>query len=95
MKLYLISQSVNNGYNTYDSAVVAAESEDEAKEIHPSEYWILQSEYDDYWTRGNLTKSYEVTGCWAQRPSQVEVKYLGEAAEGTQSGVILASYNAG
>lgn len=31
MKLYLISQDVNDGYDTFDSAVVAAHNEDEAK----------------------------------------------------------------
>lgn len=34
--LYRISQDVNVGYDTYDSAVVSAYSEDEAKCIHPS-----------------------------------------------------------
>lgn len=36
MNLYLITQEVNNNYDTYDSAVVAAETEDEARAIHPS-----------------------------------------------------------
>ena len=34
LKLYRISQTVNTGYDTYDSAVVVAESEDAAREIH-------------------------------------------------------------
>lgn len=36
MNLYLISQDVNDGWDTYDSAVVAAKSEQEARSIHPS-----------------------------------------------------------
>ena len=39
MKLYIISQSVNRWYDTYDSAVVAAESEDDARDIHPYGEW--------------------------------------------------------
>jgi len=35
MNLYLLSQTVNNNYDTYDSCVVAAESEDAARRIHP------------------------------------------------------------
>ncbi len=35
MKLYLISQNVNNDYDTYDGFVVCAENEDEARSIHP------------------------------------------------------------
>jgi len=35
MKLYKISQNVNNDYDTYDSAVVVAESEEDARKIQP------------------------------------------------------------
>ena len=35
MKLYLISQTENTGYDTYDSAVVAAENAKIAREINP------------------------------------------------------------
>jgi hypothetical protein len=33
MKLWVIKQTENNSYDTYDSAVVAAETEDEAKRV--------------------------------------------------------------
>ena len=36
MNLYLISQSENDNSDTYDSAVVSAESEKQARNIHPS-----------------------------------------------------------
>lgn len=36
MKLWLIKQDFNSGWDTYDSAVVAAETEDDARRIHPS-----------------------------------------------------------
>ena len=36
MNLYRISQTVNRDWNTYDSAVVAAETENDARNIHPS-----------------------------------------------------------
>jgi len=35
MNLYLLTQTVNNNYDTFDSAVVAAETEKEALRIHP------------------------------------------------------------
>lgn len=35
MKLYLISQEVNNGYDTYDSFVVCASDEEDARIIYP------------------------------------------------------------
>lgn len=80
MKLWLISQSVNNGYDTYDSAVVAAETADEARHIHPNgEAWPKSKYFYD----------------WAQTPDQVEVRLIGEASPGTVTGLILASFNAG
>jgi hypothetical protein len=35
VKLWKISQTVNTDYDTYDSAVVAAESDIEARYMHP------------------------------------------------------------
>lgn len=82
MKLWLISQNTNNEYDTYDSAVVAAETEDQARGIHPGgEYYQKMWEYD--------------YSPWVKSPSQVFAKYIGEAAPGTQPGIICASFNAG
>jgi hypothetical protein len=39
MKLYRISQTSNRGYDTYDSAIVCAKSEDEARHTHPGAGW--------------------------------------------------------
>jgi len=36
MKLFKISQNVNNDYDTYDEAIVCAKDEKEAKSIHPN-----------------------------------------------------------
>ena len=73
MKLYLISQDVNNDYDTYDSAVVAAESEEEARRIVPGGEYL---------------------GLWVI-PEHVKVVFIGEAAPGIGSGVVLGSFNAG
>lgn len=79
MKLWVISQSVNRGYDTYDSAVVAAETEEEARNILPS-----RESWDDAY----------LYGVWANKPSEVDVKYLGETDREIY-GVVLASFNAG
>jgi hypothetical protein len=78
--LYLISQSVNNGYDTYDSAVVCAENEDEARGIHPSGYRCD----GDRWCSD-----------WCESVEDVEVQYLGKAADDIPSGVVCSSFNAG
>lgn len=38
LKIYKISQTENSGYDTYDSCIVCAESEDEARKITPCHY---------------------------------------------------------
>ena len=45
MNLYLLSQNANNGYDTHDSCVVVAESEDVARLISPS-----GDAWDEEWT---------------------------------------------
>lgn len=79
MKLWLISQNENSDYDTYDSAVVAAETEDAARNTHPGG--------NEDWSR--------TYGSWAKLPAAVMVKMIGEAIEGTEAGVICASFNAG
>lgn len=87
MNLYKISQIVNNDLDTYDSAIVAAENEDEAKKIHPS---IYEENIDGmWWERDDKYSS------WAFKLEQVKVELIGEAKEGTPKGIVLSSFNAG
>ena len=43
LKLWLISQNENTGYDSFDSAVVAAYTEEEAKQINPDGEWSTYS----------------------------------------------------
>jgi hypothetical protein len=81
MKLWKISQSENYDYDTYDSAVVAALTEDDARNISPagSNWDRCLTSWDQCWTK----------------PKNVRVEYLGDAKAGTEAGVIVASFNAG
>ena len=79
MRLFLISQNVNNGYQTYDSAVVAAEYAEDAAYMHPC---------------GGTLEEHSWRGEWAAF-DDVMAQYLGEAHMGMRQGVICASYNAG
>jgi len=81
MKLYLLTQDVNDDYDTFDSVVVAADSEEEARQITPA--------YGGKWEERVYSRT------WATTPEQVKVKYLGDAADDVPSGIILASFNAG
>ena len=81
MKLYRIWQEVNNDYDTYDSAVVAALDEEDARSINPESI-----RFDDY----ELMDS----SSWTEREN-VKVEYIGEAADNIERSVICASFNAG
>jgi hypothetical protein len=83
MKLYLLSQDFNSGYDTYDSCIVAAKNEEDAKNIHP---------YESIFPESNMWKNDRV---WAGSPENVTVELIGTAIKGTKPGVILASFNAG
>ena len=79
MNLYLICQTENNNYDTYDSAVVAAENPLSAQATHPGGY------NEDFNGRN---------GSWCCAVD-VAVTLLGKAKAGTKAGVILASFHAG
>lgn len=83
MKLWLISQEINNDYDTYDSAVVAALTEDDARHTHPSR---------GPWNR-KPESNWDID-TWAD-PEDVMVQEIGTARDGTEAGVICASFNAG
>jgi hypothetical protein len=84
MYLYLISQSVNNDYDTFDSAVVIAPSKEEARNMHPN--WP-----DSEWP----TKKHSWYNCWADRPEQVTVSLIGTALRNAPQSVVCSSFNAG
>jgi hypothetical protein len=90
MNLYRLSQKENDGYDTYDSAVVAAESPSDARTIYPgtSEGW-------EYRVAGGQWESSWRGGAWTKSPASVLVEEIGIAKEGTERGVIIASFNAG
>ena len=101
-KLYHISQTENCGLDKFDSAVVAAKDAVEAAKIFPSrddndnyiwseelDRWVDLDEYQD-----DDSDDWYINGLWA-KPSQVRVRLLGVATEGTKPGVICASYTAG
>ena len=82
MNLYLISQTQNGAYDTYDSAVVCAPDEETARHMDPRD-GLQKKEWDHKWST------------WCDGPEHVSVQYLGEAALGIEQGVICASFNAG
>jgi hypothetical protein len=86
MKLWKISQKVNNDWDTYDSAVVAAETENDARYTEPTHDNDTVSEWNGIATRWS-------SWCDAK---DVIVEYLGETDRVIPNKtVIVASFNAG
>ena len=85
MNLYYISQREARGYDTYSDAVVAAPDEATARRLHPNGIGL----YGVAWG----TKGREST--WANHPDFVKAELIGTAVEGTEQGVICASFHAG
>ena len=80
MNIYLIRQEKVTGYETYDSAVVIAESEEAAASMHPE---------------GKILPRV-CNHTWVNSPEEVEVTFLGVAAETHNGQeVVCASFNAG
>lgn len=91
MNLYLITQDVNTNYDTFDSAVVVASCEDDARLIHPSPYY---DSVEGEWCAVLDMKPIGGNGCWCAA-KDVKVKLIGEATGQKAGSVICASYNAG
>ena len=78
MNLYLLSTNANDRPRAFSRAVVAAETEDDARGTHPDgSSTVLSGE--DYF------------GTWVSL-KRVRVEYLGEARSGMKAGLIMASY---
>jgi hypothetical protein len=94
MNLYLVSQTVNNNWDTYDAMIVAAESDEDAKNIFPNDYVGSSCSWD---ADGQLLYNGRPSkmSSWAQNRHDVQVRKIGIADENTPRGVVLASYNGG
>lgn len=82
--LYLISQTENNDYDTYDAAVVCAPDLTTAINMNPRTGLPMT---EDDWKN-------PYTG-WCTSADKVAVVCIGEADPGITQGVVLASFNAG
>jgi len=99
MKLYLISQDRISGYDTYDSAVVAAKDEADARTIHPSRFVTHHKNgkwMGTYSGGKNIGGEYD-NDCssWVSFSDidSISVEYLGITKK--ERGVVCASFNAG
>jgi hypothetical protein len=99
MNLYLISQDENDDYDTFDSAVVAAKNEEDARTINPCEFvtHVTDGKWMGTYSGGACKgKAYEQDShSWVSYSSiwLISVRYLGTTK--LKRGVVLSSFNAG
>ena len=94
MNLYLVSQKVNNGYDTYDSFVCAAKDEEQARYVSPSSYYTW---LDDCWcfVYADGTTKPSKFDAWCH-PEDVSVKLIGDTSDQySEPVIVLSSFNAG
>lgn len=93
--LYLIQTNEEyTGYDTYDSAVVCAKSEEQARLIHPDGFSLFTNGRFVDKENGYFSHSSDFDG-WVH-PNVVQVTLIGVAADYIQPGtVVCASFNAG
>ena len=93
--LFLVYQRENNDYDTYDSAVVAAYTIDEAKDIHPS------NNHEESVTQMTAMAKDDTDGYMYELSSWAEIQhikadYIGIADIHITAGeIICSSFNAG
>lgn len=85
MKLWLLTREGDADWDTYDSAVVAAETAEDAVLIHPD------GEHRNWPPRDRRLSN----ATWAKTLTEVTAKLIGDAAPDIDRGVVLASFNAG
>lgn len=89
MKIFMLERTDDIGYDEYDSVIVVAEDEQQARETHPRFGNEWDSE-DECWTNG--------TSGWTWDISSLEIEFLGSylgQVGAERPGVIMSSFNAG
>lgn len=96
MNLFLVTQTSNRSVGAYDSMVVVAGTEDDARAMSPSSMyrWV-----DGDWRFVKMDGGFGVpdksafgpTGFWCD-PSKCKVTLLGVAEPGLEEGVVCASF---
>lgn len=89
MNLYLVSQDYNNGYDTFDSMVISAESEEKARQFHPKETFNTLYTQEELWKDA----SESMYSTWCRTPDQAKVELIGTSS--VPEGIVITSFNAG
>ena len=94
MKLFLLTLKEDNDYESYESCVICAENEEDAKSISPEQEW---DDENKEWTRGTkfIPTEEGFHNTWASSVEAINCQELGIASDNMKRGVVVSSYNAG
>jgi len=101
MEIFLLKQEINRDYGTYNSVVVIAENEEEARKIHPSRFvtHVSNNEWMGTFSMGqNKGVEYRTwDNKWVRfdQIGELIVTHVGTATAEQKKGVLLSSFNAG
>jgi hypothetical protein len=97
MNIYKVEQYINNDYDTYDSFVVIAETEQEARETPPSPFTTHHHDGEWYGSFDGGGEYWRDGQDWVEfdQIDKLIVTMIGIAAEDQHKGVVVASFNAG
>jgi len=88
MKIFLVQRTDDIDYDEFDSVIVVAEDEQQARETHPR--GVEWDSEDECWAHGNSGWTYDI--------SSLEVEFLGSylgQVGPDRPGPIMGSFNAG
>ena len=105
LHLWLLTQTENTGYDTYDSMVVAAYDETTAKRMHPQQQpkhrlwddgvWRRDEDVSDDELEDDGTPYFPGKDMWATHPDRVTAVCVGVAIGREPGEFVCASFNAG
>ena len=97
MNIYLVKRTDRHDYDEFDSFVVIADCEDQARDTNPRERWCMSQNPPCFVTERinwNEQESFRYCG-WTTKRANVVVTLIGKAAPDQKFGIVCASFNAG
>jgi len=97
MKIYLVTSPKAASWDEYQGFVCVANTEEEARNMHPSDFAneYMWCDCTGEWQYTSYSGLIMKLSTWPHSPQDVKVQYLGEAApEYTEKQVILGDFNA-
>jgi hypothetical protein len=90
MYLYLLSQEANKNPGAVQACIVACRDDEMARYIHPDPKlaWMM---YDNCWGQHMFDHTVPTHDSIWCHPHQVQVEFIGQAAEHLEPGVLMAT----